>query len=421
MSPNFFKRGIQRDKFLSLDIGSEAVKALIFKRELKNKKKDEFLSAEKSFKSVILGYSTQYFEKCGIFNSNDFEKDVLKNAILKAVQGAYQNFVFLSKTENKKKIEQDWTKWPVVMSLPPNVLRGRIFLTDFLRKKPSHSKISKLEEKNIYEEAFRETRRKISLKFREEYGILPAEIHWTALRIIQTKIDGYSVAGFSGYEGKNLRIKILTVFLPKNYLKKIKSISAELGFKILKITHLAEVLPVIFDESRKEGVFIDSGGEISQFFSVRTGFLEEISEFNNGGKIFSQQIADVLGLDEEMARILKEKYSEKFLSAGTMKRIKEILRPEREVWYNSLKDKIKKIGLPRLGGVPIFLFGGGSLLPEIKEILQEKQIIGLNGSPTSQPLNISFIYPNNLDNIEDMTMSLKSPKDVPPLFITYRL
>jgi cell division ATPase FtsA len=407
----------KEDKFLVLDIGTEAVKALIFKKELSGGSDNNFLLAGKKFRNIVLGHSVQYFEKYGVFNSNDFENDIFKNAILKALNEAYRNFIFFSEKKDKKSKEQDWTKFPVIVNLPPSAFKARIFSVSLPRKCSGRLEISKEEEKNICQQVFREAREKISLKFSEECGILPTEIEWTALKIVQTKIDGYLVSGLSGYEGKNLSIKILAVFLPKNYFEKINKISRELKLNILKVVHMAEVLPFIFKGGETDGIFVDVGGEISQIFLARAGFLEKIDELKVGGKIFSRQLADDLGIDEETARNLKEEYSKNLLSQNSAKRIKEILRPARKIWYQCLKDKVKEISPEEFSSPNIFLFGGGSLLPEIKEALKENQIIGLNDFPVSQPFNVNFIEPGVLNNIEDATDSLKSPKDVPILLL----
>jgi len=417
----------KEDKFLVLDIGTEAVKALIFKKESRSGIANKFLPAraggpaKKKFKNIVLGSSVQYFEKYGVFNSNDFENDIFKNAILKALGEVYRNFIFFSEKKDKKSKERNWVKFPVIINLPASVFKARIFSVSFSRKGFGQLKISKKEEKDIYQQVFREAQEKISLKFSEECGILPVELKWTALKIIQTKIDGYSISGLSGYKGKDLIIKILAVFLPKDYFEKINKIGKELKLNILKIVHMAETLPFIFKGGKTNGIFIDVGGEISQIFLARSGFLEKIDEFKAGGKIFSRQLADGLGIDEETARTLKEKYSKKLLSPASAKRVKEIFHPARKIWYQHLKDKIKEINPEKFFPSNIFLFGGGSLLPEIKEVLRENQIIGLNdlsaqaGFPISQPFNINFIEPGDLNNIEDAAGLMKSPKDIPIL------
>ena len=74
MELNFFKK--KRDSFLVLDIGTEAVKALIFKK-----------NNEKIF---ILGSAVRYFEDEGIFNKamslEEFEIEKTKRAMLECVE-----------------------------------------------------------------------------------------------------------------------------------------------------------------------------------------------------------------------------------------------------------------------------------------------------------------------------------------------
>jgi len=208
------------------------------------------------------------------------------------------------------------------------------------------------------------------------------------LKNIQTKIDGYSVPCLKGYKGKNAEIKFLTIFWLKNYFEKISKVCRDLKLNIQRIVHLAEVLPFVLKDDKRDGFFIDVGGEISQFFLVKSG---------------------------------KEEYSQGLLSSGSAKKIREILEPAKKNWYSLLKNKVKENGLEDFFSSNIFLFGGGSLLPEIGEVLREKGIVDLNDSRFFQSFKINFLNPDDLDNIEDATNSLKSPKDVPLLLNTFAI
>lgn len=418
-----FRKSIRGNKFLVLDIGTEAVKALVFKQEAR-KKEGNFLFKKGNFKNVILGHSVQYFERYKILGSSNFERDILKRTILKALDGVWRNFIFFSKKENSGKSNQvnwDLTKLPVVISLPANVVKARVLSTVFTRGKSAQLKISRLEEENIYQQVFQKARKKIFSEFSQKYGILPAEIKLIGLKNIQTKIDGYSVPCLKGYKGKNAEIKFLTIFWLKNYFEKISKVCRDLKLNIQRIVHLAEVLPFVLKDDKRDGFFIDVGGEISQFFLVKSGFLEKSGEFSAGGKIFSQYLSDDLGVDEETARMLKEEYSQGLLSSGSAKKIREILEPAKKNWYSLLKNKVKENGLEDFFSSNIFLFGGGSLLPEIGEVLREKGIVDLNDSRFFQSFKINFLNPDDLDNIEDATNSLKSPKDVPLLLNTFAI
>ena len=205
----FFGTKRQKEKlFLVLDIGTEAVKGLICKKE--------------NSKMVVLGASTQYFERYGVFDGRDFETDVIKRAILKTIKQGWE--------------KQGWEKLPVLVGLPPNILKGRIVWKFFKRDNPK-KKISKGEQELIYQQVFKEAQKEISQRFTKEFGILAGDIQWITQKILEIKIDGYPVSELQGYNGKDLDIKILATFLPKYYFENIKKIFGDLQLKLFKIIH----------------------------------------------------------------------------------------------------------------------------------------------------------------------------------------
>lgn len=373
MGFDFFETKRKKEKlFLVLDIGTEAVKALICRKH--------------NNKIIVLGAATQYFERYGVFNGKIFEVNVIKKSVLKAIEQIQ------SQGQNLKKL-------PVLLTLGPNILKARVSLQPFKQGEGLKTKISKTQEKAIFQQVLKKAQEEIYQKFSKESGILPKDIETISLRIIEMKINGYSVSRLQGYIGKDLEIRVLATFLLKHYLESIKRIFADLELKILKIVHLAESLSFTFsDEKVKNGVFFDVGGEISQFFLVKRGNLEQINELRVGGKAFSQKLSDVLGIDEESARILKERYTSKLLSREVRKRIREILSLEKRVWQQDLELEIGRISSSN-----IQLFGGASLLPEIQELLSGAKII----------------YPKDLKNIKDETKSLKNPQYIPCLLTCY--
>jgi len=378
MELNFFGTKKKKDKsFLILDIGTETIKVLFSRRGADGK-------------ITILGAATQYFERYGVFDSKDFETDVIKKSISRAIEQACQSFV-LSK------------KLPVLVNLSSNILKGRIIWQFFKREKNTRLKISKDEKKNVYQRCFIKSQKEISQQFNKEFGILSEDIEWITLKVLEVKIDGYSVPKLQGYEGKDLRFRILVVFLPKHYFENIKRIFKDLQLNVSKIVHIAENLPTLFEDKTKDAVFLDVGGQITQIFLVRAGILQQINEFEVGGRNFSQKLSETLGLDEKSARVLKERYANKLLSPESEKRIKEIFSEEKRIWYENLGLKIKEVNPKKLFPSTIFLFGGGSLLPEIQEALTAAKII----------------RPKSLKNIKDTTKGLKSPQYISPLLISY--
>ena len=369
----FFGTKRKKEKlFLVLDIGTEAVKILVCRRD--------------NSKVTVLGAAIQYFERYGVFNGKIFEVNVIKKSVLKAIEQVQ------SKGQNLKKL-------PVLLTLGPNILKARVSLQSFKQDERLKTKISKIQEKAIFQQVLKKAQEEIYQRFSKESGILPKDMEMISLRILEMKINGYSVSKLQGYIGKDLEIRVLATFLLKHYLQSIKRIFADLELKILKIVHLAESLPfTFFDEKTKNGVFFDVGGETSQFFLVKRGSLEQIGELRVGGKAFSQKLSDALGIDEESARILKERYASKLLSREVRQRIREILLLEKRAWQQDLELKVGRISSSN-----IQLFGGSSLLPEVQELLSKSKII----------------YPKDFKNIKDETNSLKSPQYIPCLLTCY--
>lgn len=387
--------------FLGLDIGTEAVKAIIFS-----------FSEKKDKKITILGNSFSYFDSYGIFDSKDFETDVIKKTISKTIE------------EAKSKVNQRPNL--TLLGLPANILKGRIVFQSFKREN-SQSIIDKKEKEVIYQKILSKTQKEISQIFARESGILPKDIHFINLKILEIKIDGYAVSAIQGYDGKNLDFRILAIFLPKYYLENIKKIIQGLISGGLEILNLAEVLPYFFRNKVADGIFLDVGGNLTQIFLVNNGELNKVDEFEIGGETFSQTLSQSLGLEISEARALKENYSKGELSEeGVRKRVREIFSQSLEDWFKNLKLKLKIQMSFREGGViagtatgsllssTFFLFGGGSQLPEIQEILEEGDWEGFS---FFTPPKVKFIYPKDFRNIEDITKKLNSPQDVPLLLI----
>lgn len=366
MGFGFFHKKKERP-FLVLDIGTEAVKLLKCLSRLRRGRKE-------NNKIVISGSALQYFEKYGVFDNSDFEAGIIKKAISKAIEGV------------------DCKKSDIVVSLAPNIFKARIVKEVFSRENPK-KKISKQEEGFILKKVFSGGQQKVSQKFVEIFGILAKDIQWVDLKILETRIDGYSVRGLEGYDGKELDFDVLITFLPIYYFESIKKIFEELHFKISKIEHLANVLPIIFGKEIANSIFFDVGGSITQMLTLKNQKLVQIKEIKKGGEDFTQELSETLGIDRESARELKERYGKGFLSSSSSQRIKEIFSAQKHILGNAFGESFS---------LPIFLFGGASLLPDIQEIFQGSKVI----------------YPENFfKDIEDPTKSINTPQYIPALLI----
>ena len=335
--PFVLKRNREKTNIL-LEVGTETVKALLFK--------------EHGQKIEALTSACEYFDRYGVFDSRDFEGDVFKKAISRAIQKLGAN-----------------SEKSVILGLPADILKARVVCQN-LKRLRSKENITEREAKQIYGQAIEKAKKNITQIFNQQSGILPSDIQFINLKILEIRVDGYRVPSLLKYDGQDLNFRILATFLPRHYLEKIKAIVESMDLKMGEVRQEAEGLNLFFKE-KSDAIFLDIGGTISQIFMVRNGILEKIDEFPLAGQIFSKAISEKLGLREAEARILKERYSKGELSKESLDRIKDILGFACQVWFKNLELKLKEMSKGFLFPLDIVIFGGGSQLPDIKDILKK--------------------------------------------------
>jgi len=412
-----FLFGLKRKKAettLLIDVGTETVKALLFEEH-------SFFSTlrcarvfeESGQKIKILGSSLEYFDRYGIFDSRDFETDVLKKAISRAIKN-------LGKGEEMNK--------SVILGLPAHILKARVIRQSLKREEPKKIIIDEKEEKEIFQKVLERAKRNICQIYSEQSGILPEDIQFINLKILEMKIDGYLVPAIQKYEGKTLDFIILATFLPNYYLKKIKNIIESLGLTIKAVIQNAQGLNSYINENTDK-IFLDIGGTITQIFLVKGGVLEKIDEFPIGGQIFSKAISEKLGLRETEARILKERYSKRELSKESSERIKEIIWFPCQIWFRNLKLKLKEMTARHPLPLNIILFGGGSQLPDVQDILKngDWESVSSGGKFEVQifcpeekiPEGIKTLNTRAKRRVEKNECSLNSPQEISLLLMSY--
>lgn len=373
--------------FLALDIGTEAVKSLTFR------KGDDRI--------IVIGKFVQYLDELGLSINTDFDPSIIKKAISKV----------LEKARSKKGTEIS----SVLLKLPANVSRSEIISVLF--KRENHKKIiTEKEERDIYEKISEETKKRAYQNFSEKTGILSQDIQLIDLEIIQIKIDGYEVSKIKGLAGNKIGFQVLISYVPKYYMDEIKKMCQELNLKIFKFFHDSYGIKYFIEKEEKNGIFLDIGGKVTQIFLAREAKLEKIGEFPIGSHFFSLALSQNLGMSIEGARILKETYSKRLLSEEVRRRIRQIFSYYLIKWFESLKTKLReeKLLLPS----NFFLVGGGSELPEMQEILSQGDWGDL--SFISQP-EARLLLPKDLKNIVDETKSFNSSQDLPLLFLCYSI
>lgn len=333
---SWFLKKKEENPFLVLDIGTEAVKSIIAQ---KNKDKIKILSYSLNYlRDPYLGCS-----KDDLANNLD---EVFRNQTSQPI-------------EKLKEVE-------ALVLLPPENFYART--ADCEIERDSESKISGEEKESILQKLLNQAKTKISNEFSKEKGILPEDLSWLNIKILEKQINGYPLSEFKGYKGKQIEAKILTVFALESCLNTLKKTFEDLNLNILKILHPAEFIPEFLPIKIENGIIFDVGGRKTQLFFIRANKLEEIKTLDRGGWNFSERLFNNLTFSRAESRELKEEYSANLLTPETAVKIKNIFEAEKKEWRNDILEL-------KSGFENVFFFGGGALLKDVRDFFDRKKIL----------------------------------------------
>lgn len=354
----------KKKHILVLDIGTAAVKSLV--------------AEEKGNETIVLGGAVEYLDPGhDLYRIETLKKIILRSAIT---------------TQDKTGIVPK----AAILSLPADILKTNISQQNYQRKF-SKKNIGPEEKNIIYQKVLRQSQEETAQIFFQATGISPSDIIFIDFKILEMKIDGYPVSSLLDLSGRKIDITFLLAYLPK-YIEKygncdfefFKKTIENLGWKIEKTVFPLQNL--ISANPENDVIFLDVGGFITQIILIENKKLKRINDIDFGGENFSQALSFNLGIGLERARILKHEYSQKVLSEPTRERIRKIIEPDLQKWFNMVKRKLaeKNSLLPR----NIILMGGGSMLPEIPEILATGD---WNGVRFFDKIKIKCLRPKDLN------------------------
>jgi len=389
---NFFqirKKRAKKDYLLALDIGTEFVKALIFK-------------ANKS-EGLVVGVGRQRqlpnHMQAGAVADIDEVALTCQKAIEQAAQMA------------RLKPNQ------AVIGIAGEFIKGLTTNFAYQRNQPE-TEIDLAELKNIIQKIQWKAFDQIRSQLAWETGQPEIEIRLVNALVNEVRIDGYQVTNLLGFQGKEIFLSIFNVYAPLVQLRALESIAAKLGLELLLIVADPYALTKSSSfEPNVGGIFIDVGGGTTDIALVRQGRVEGIKSLALAGQTFTKRISKTLGLSLIEAEAIKIKHAQQQLSQGVQRKIREILEGDIKIWSKGVELILEEFNQAEFFPPLILLCGGGSLLPGIKNILRRESVQGqwLNKFPFTQKPKIRFIHSDQIDNIIDQTKTLKGPENITPL------
>lgn len=385
-----FKGSGHFDYALALDIGTDVVKALIFKIDSKKER------------GVVVGVG-KIQQKLGNMQSGAVS-DI--SGVIETSQRAIDA---AKERAGIKKVKS------AIVGIAGELVKGTTTTVHYERVNPE-VKIDLPELKNIIQKVQLKAYERIRRQLAWETGQNEVDAKLINAAIADVKIDGYQISNPLGFQGRDVSISVFNAYAPMIHLGAIQTIADELKINLISI--VAEPYAVArsvgyegeFDFS---AIFIDMGGGTTDIAVVRNGGLEGTRMFALGGRAFSKRLAQELNVSFEEAESLKIKYSEGRLGADASAKIEKILTDDCQVWLGGVEIALTEFAQNDLLPSKILLCGGGSGLPGIEKALLSPAWI--KNLPFAKNPEISFLQPKDVVKMADNTGELISPQDVTPL------
>jgi len=382
-----FGFGNKKENFaLSLDVGTEFVKALIFRIE-----------ADKGY---VIGSAKQ---RQGLSD--------MQGGAVTDIQGVIENCqkaLIVAQTQAKREVNQ------TIIGIAGELVKGTTTAVRYIRDdataRLTFKELKEIVDK-VQEKAFEKTRSQLAW----ETGHREIDVKLVNAAVVDVKIDGFKVTNPLGFQGKEMEVGIFNAFAPIVNLGALESIASALNLDLLSIA--AEPYAVARSIGLEEkpdfsAIFIDVGGGTTDIAVVRNGGVEGTKMFALGGRAFTRRIAESTDISFEKAEELKINYSLGKTTEKIKQQVGEILLSDIETWLAGVELTLSEFSVDLLPS-KILLCGGGSQLPEIKKILETSA--WASRLPFSKAPLVRFLRPEEVVNIKDETSSLKNPQDVTPM------
>lgn len=331
--------------FLALDIGTEQIKALVFGiKENKIIVKHKIIERQ-SPKSMTGGTISDIGEIIKICKKIARESEKLE----------------------KNKISK------VIFGIAGEPIRGGTEKICFEREN-AEKDISLPEIENIIQKVQWKIFDKLRKDFMDDAGHLKDRPKVLDAQIFNMEIDGKKILSPISLKGKILSFEIFNSVTSEHNFNIISQLEESIGVDftraicipcaIARLMRSAAVLP-------SRSLLVDIGGNITDIAIIKNALADSVKTFALGGRCFSKKISEMFKIGEKEAENIKLKYSGGELGKDVSHLIRNALKEDIKVWTRGVKITLERFLKNDFSPTVIYLYGSGSLLPNIKETLQE--------------------------------------------------
>ncbi|HET9848012.1 MAG TPA: cell division FtsA domain-containing protein [Candidatus Dormibacteraeota bacterium] len=386
------RRGADYENYYTaLDIGTEYIKALVVKREGRN--------------GVVLGASRQRQEFM------DMESGVPSN-----IQGIIDS---CDRAMSEAEDMCDTIPGQAVIGIAGEQVKGFSTSVTVPRADPT-LKINETELIHILQlvqkRALREAQHAMSL----ELGVPDVDVKLINSAITRVRIDGYVVNNPLDFQGKQMVITVFNTFAPLTHVGALQTIASELDLEL--VATVAEPYAMARCAATDEvydfgGVFVDIGGGTTDIALIRNGGIEGTRMFPIGGRVFTKKLASRFGISFADAEAVKLRHSRGELPPEHAEKVHAVLARDAEVLVEGVVITLQEMSKGDRLPTGIYLAGGGSALPEVKE--QLKAFPWAEKLPFARTPTVNPLRPVDIRGIYDSTGLLLDQQDITPMGLAF--
>ncbi len=344
----------------------------------------------------------------------DQQQNAMRSGIITNLDTVLDNCK-LSISELTNRLSEEELPHHVVMGIAGEYIQGVSIVINYQREENYDKEVTQKEQDLI----IRQIKEKIDINGKEDLsqrtGLQNDDIEILHITKTGLEIGGMPVDSLVGYKGKDVKLNFYASFAPRTYIEALRKVAQSLNLNILGIVSQPFAVARAFEGSSNKdfsAIFLDIGGGTTDIAVVERGNILETKMFAFGGRTFTKEISKTLDLEYRYAEQRKLKYTGKELSKDLSHDVQKVVYPVAKLWMKTLKTAFQSCDDTETFPNQIYLCGGGSLLPEIKEVMLEfpwKKYLPFTVVP-----RIEYFTPQRLNSIVDLSGDLKHVFDVTP-------
>ncbi len=376
-------------KFLTIDIGSNAVKCFAF--------------------DIDDAGNIPIAEIVGVGKVN-LEPDMVRGGVVIDTDGvslALQEAIFNATSELAGKYPQ------AVFGLSGDLSINIMTTVKITRGK--REAISQKELDGAYAKIYEAAQEEAFSELMAVTGNSDLNIELVTSSTVYTKLDGRFVPEPLGENCRVMEIALFTAFTPSFNTEIIKELAKQVGIKIAALSPGMYSLTKALKSTKGnsfDAVIMDIGSDITDISVIFGGGIVTSKCLPLGGMHFTNQIGKKTGLSHFGAEEKKKSYSYGILSEDETASLQETFENVLEIWLSGVELLFTEFTGVKTFSPTIFLVGGGATLPDISDVLTTQP--WTKSIPFKSPPEFVKLSLDDLANIKDITGKAESLEDVVP-------